>query len=85
MPNPDGSGSYQVYVMSADGTNQRRVTDSPGSNLEPSWSPSGTELVFVSTRHETAENSINSEIYVVKIDGTDERRLTNNTSLGTHA
>jgi Tol biopolymer transport system component len=67
-----------VYVMNADGTNQRRVTDFLGG--DPSWSPSGEELAFRTSRHQTAENPINSEIYVVKVDGTDERRLTNNTA-----
>ena len=73
------SGVYSgVYVMNADGTNQRRVTDFLGG--DPSWSPSGAELAFRTSRHQTAENSLNSEIYVVRVDGTDERRLTNNTA-----
>ena len=67
--------------MSADGTNQRRVTDSPEANLYPAWSPSGDRASLCSPHAtQTAENPINSEIYVVRVDGTDERRLTNNTA-----
>jgi Tol biopolymer transport system component len=42
----------------------------PFLNINPSWSPDGTRLVFESRRHG------NTEIYVVNADGTGERRLT---------
>jgi len=32
-------GNMEIYVMSADGTAQTRLTNSPGSDWVPSWSP----------------------------------------------
>ena len=43
----EGDGREQVYVIDADGSNQRRVTFS-GDNTAPYWSPDGTEIVFQS-------------------------------------
>ena len=44
--------------------------DSPFTNINPSWSPDGKQLVFESSRHG------NAEIYIINVDGTGERRLT---------
>jgi len=57
--------------MTHDGRNERRLTVSAGDDLEPDWSPRGTDVVFVSNRDG------NEEIYVMKADGSDPRRLTN--------
>ena len=35
-------GSYDLYVMDADGRNARRLTTDPGSEGEPVWTPDGT-------------------------------------------
>jgi Tol biopolymer transport system component len=56
--------------MNTDGTSVAQVTDDPGGNGLPSWSPDGTALAFVSYRDG------NPEIYVIGADGTGERRLT---------
>ena len=32
-------GSWHIYVMDADGSNARRVTDGEGDNMFPSWRP----------------------------------------------
>jgi Tol biopolymer transport system component len=34
-------GNYEIYVMDADGSNQRRLTDDAGSDRQPEWSPDG--------------------------------------------
>jgi Tol biopolymer transport system component len=39
-------GKSHVYVMKADGTNVRRVTDSDQDDNRPTWSPDGRRLVF---------------------------------------
>lgn len=66
--------SLQVYVMDADGTRQRRLTDE-GSALDynVAWSPDGRRLVFQS-RPEI--NPGVHSLYVVNADGTGRTRIT---------
>jgi len=40
--------NYEIYVMNADGSNQLRLTDHPGDDMYPSWSPDGTRIVYAS-------------------------------------
>ena len=52
-----------IYVIDADGKNQRRLTKNTSRNTDPSWSPDGKRIVFVSNRDG------NYEIYVMNADG----------------
>jgi Tol biopolymer transport system component len=61
-----------IYVMDADGTNVRRLTDSPGLDEGPVWSPDGTKIAFSSDR--TGQQ----EIFVMNADGSDQQALTQN-------
>ncbi|TYC85031.1 Tol-Pal system beta propeller repeat protein TolB [Novosphingobium sp. BW1] len=42
----DRSGSQQVYVMNADGTNQKRISFFGGRSATPEWSPRGDLIAF---------------------------------------
>jgi TolB protein len=42
----DRSGSQQVYVMNADGTNQHRISFFGGRSATPEWSPRGDQIAF---------------------------------------
>ena len=71
----------EIYVMDTDGGNLRRLTNDPGSDSAPSWSPDGKRIVFVSDRdgHVHAKRgSPTSEIYVMDADGGNPQNLTNN-------
>jgi Tol biopolymer transport system component len=39
--------SYDVYVVNADGTRERRLTDNEFAEYDPALSPDGTTIVFV--------------------------------------
>ena len=43
-------GSYNLYVMDADGGNVSRVTNHGGNDHDPVWLPDGQSLVFGSDR-----------------------------------
>jgi Tol biopolymer transport system component len=58
-----------VWAIDADGTDLIRLTDSPGYDFDPSWSPDGTRIAFRS------ERSGDPEIWVMNADGSDQRRL----------
>ncbi|MBL8997091.1 MAG: PD40 domain-containing protein [Gemmatimonadetes bacterium] len=53
----------ELFVMDADGSNQRQVTAVGGANFGPSWSPDGTKLIFSSNF--VAPRSGNFELYLV--------------------
>jgi TolB protein len=58
--------------MDADGRNLVRLTDSPGNDWFPEWSPDGRHIVFASSRDG------DEELFVMAEDGTDLRQLTFN-------
>ena len=70
------AGSWQegnpidLFVMNADESNARHLTEQQGVNQDPDWSPDGGTLVFDSTRDE------NFEIYTLEPDTGRVRRLT---------
>lgn len=70
----DKDASYfgELYIMNADGTNQRRLTDWPGYDGGPFFSPDGERIIW---RH-FEPNGLLADIYTMRIDGTDRRRLT---------
>lgn len=68
----DRDGNWEIYVMSTDGSTQRRITDNPAADRHPSWSPDGSMLAFES------ERDGNWEIYLMNMDGSSQRRLTSN-------
>jgi TolB protein len=57
--------------MDADGENQRRLTKTNMTELEPAWSPDGTRIAFTSS-----EGMLVSNIYIVDLDGANPRNLT---------
>ncbi|HNO93573.1 MAG TPA: hypothetical protein PKJ84_05350, partial [Anaerolineales bacterium] len=76
---PDGSmisfassraGARQLFVMNADGSNIRQVTDLKDMGGRNTWSPDGTKLAFY--RGPQGDRNI----YVINVDGTGLVKLT---------
>ena len=64
-------GNYEIYVMDADGGNQKNLTNHPAYDGEPDWSPDGAKIAFVSDR-----NGDRTQIHVMDADGKNVIRLT---------
>jgi len=60
----------EIYLMNAEGTNQRRLTRSPGYDGGPFFSPDGQRILW---RH--FDEKGNADIYSMRLDGSDNRRL----------
>lgn len=67
------NGTYDIFVMNADGSKPLLVVDNPqGDDVNPFVSPDSAHLVFFSNRDG------NYEIYMANLDGSDQKRLTFN-------
>jgi hypothetical protein len=64
-------GNYEIYLMQAHCTGITNLTNNPGQDEFPNWSPDGSKIAFVSDRDG------NSEIYVMNADGTDQINVSN--------
>ena len=60
--------------MHADGSNPTRLTNNAARDLDPSFSPDGQKIVFLSLRDGSYV------LYVMNADGSEQTRLTNFTN-----
>jgi len=67
-------GNDEIYVMNSDGSDQTRLTQNPGRDFFPKWSPDGTKISFLSERGE------GNGLYIMNIDGSNQKLLTSSTS-----
>lgn len=68
-------GNSEIFVMDAHGRNVHRITKHSAIDFEPTWSPDGQKIAFVSYRD---GNGDVSQIYVMDVNGENQRNLTNN-------
>jgi Tol biopolymer transport system component len=69
-------GNPQIFVTDRQGQHPRQVTDLPGSNLDPVFSPDGGTIAFVGCP-ETICMFSDYEIYTIPATGGERVRLTN--------
>ena len=75
------NGSSQIFTANSDGSNQKRLTSTyssriwpgypPDGNTEPTCTPDGKKIVYVSWEDE------DPEIYIMNFDGSNKKKLTN--------
>ncbi len=61
-----------IYVMDADGSNVRRLTEAPGYDGGPFFSPDGKRIVW---RHFNESGTV-ADVWTMAADGSDKRRIT---------
>ena len=61
----DRDGNREIYLMSADGSSQQRLTSTPEDEDSPSWSPDASRIAF------TLRQGRNWDLGIMNADGTD--------------
>jgi Tol biopolymer transport system component len=79
IPNPKGTkvavlgqvnGKYDLFIMSADGTNRKNFTNTVDDDVAQMWSPDGQKIVYMSRINE------HWQICMINADGTGFNQLT---------
>ena len=66
----------EVWVMNADGSDQRQITRLGGANFAPFFTPDGRQIIF-SSNH-PSPRSRNFDLYLVNLDGSGLTQVTTN-------
>ncbi|MCS1415582.1 MAG: Aminopeptidase S [Verrucomicrobia subdivision 3 bacterium] len=62
----------EIYIMNADGTNQRRLTYSPGYDGGPFFTPDGQRIVW----RRFDESGMIANVFTMRTDGSDVQQIT---------
>jgi Tol biopolymer transport system component len=68
----DPSYFAEIYIMRADGSGQRRLTNAIGYDGGPFFSPDGSQVIW---RRFDAQGLI-ADVWMMKLDGTNQRQIT---------
>ena len=68
----DPSYFGEIYIMRADGSDERRLTDVPGYDGGPFFSPDGSRIIW----RRFDEQGLIADIWTMNPDGSDQRQVT---------
>lgn len=66
--------STELYIMNADGSRLRQITDNGAANFAPFWTPDGTRVIFSSNLHNVKGR--NFDLFLIDADGSDLEQVT---------
>ena len=67
----------EIWLMNADGSDQRRITDLGKANFAPFFHPDGQRIIFATNHADPEQPARNFDLYIVNLDGTGLARVTN--------
>ncbi|NWF64524.1 MAG: serine/threonine-protein kinase [Chloroflexi bacterium] len=63
------TGSPQIFLADLNGENAFQVTNMPNGACQPSWSPDGQRIVFISPCPGNEDIYLNASLYLINADG----------------
>jgi Tol biopolymer transport system component len=66
------SSFAEIYIMRADGSGQKRLTQSPGYDGGPFFTPDGTKIVW----RRFDEQGLIADVWTMNLDGSGEKQIT---------
>ena len=67
---PEDVTNWEIYSMNTDGSDQVNLTNREARDIDPAWSPDGTQIAFASDR------TGSFQIHVMDSDGASQVQLT---------
>lgn len=64
------SGNFEIYTVHMDGSHETNLSNNPGQDIFPEWSPDGNRIAFISDRNGY------KDIFVMNSDGSEINQLT---------
>jgi TolB protein len=64
----------EIFIMSADGSNKRQLTNNGAANWAPFLHPNNRQIIFSSNLHDPERRSFS--LYIINVDGTSLERVT---------
>jgi dipeptidyl aminopeptidase/acylaminoacyl peptidase len=78
-----GDGEADIHVMNLDGSNQKNISNYPGMDTNPIWSPDGKKVAYLSLRNSPLKAFCHGpssecvpELFLSNFDGTGSRQIT---------
>ena len=68
---PENKSNSELFIMNADGSEQKQLTHNAAYEGEPTWIKGGTKLAYLSSE------SGSTQVWEMNPDGTDRKQLTN--------
>ena len=66
---PEGESDTEIYVMNADGSSPRRLTNNDNWDMDPTWESNGMRIAFAGSQPASIG------VFVVGVDGSGEREI----------
>lgn len=71
----DRTGLFQIYLINADGSDLKKLTNLPNGACQPRWSPDGKQIVFVSPCSPRNDTYPGGRLFIMNHDGSDSHPL----------
>lgn len=72
--------TFDIWVMNADGTNKRQITDLASGSFAPYFTPDGKKIIFCTNYYATDPRKRNFDLALIGLDGKNLERVTFNES-----